>query len=573
MAHDFIGARQFPHVEHFPEAASAESRRYAETVNRMARAFIYDKRKVAELQVGLKSALSDPALRAFEDKSKKFEAVLQFCRGVEAHEKANLVHDAPWQAALVHQPAAGKGNVKAPEKLTREDVAKEFAAFDLKDTLLESETQAMKAYQAFLASGAEAEIPLSSNITLKRSDITVLINDLEVRRAERLADPEERRAKLLELNRQLLEVIRDLPREEVGKRFELEEIYLLRRLIQTADTGHIVSVAHGTPRQDLNINEGSVDLTLTFGARVDLQVKTYQGRVSSATLAQQTDELAYRRATLEGTTTKLVVLRAEEVKDVFEATGRRREDEPTSLNDKKTVFEPILQSLDAAQSKRLVTLLGLTEERCRAERELFLKREAEFNEFSAQARARRAAEERLIEERAAQLAAQSKAERLATELREREEREARERRAAEARQRDIEAAQAVREAIEAAKRNKLVELEAQTEARRVADLAAKEEARKSAERAAKKEARPDWPPTPGVLEKMLKAPLLKRLGFLPADQKEDFTSIKAAKELFLKVFPDPKTGFAKVFLDEESLSSPDEGTLTRLRAAREKKKL
>jgi hypothetical protein len=558
MGLESAGSFHYPVVSRTVEHASEVERRYADAVNRMARAFIYDKQDVQSIEGGLKTLLQDTTISAFERGRGRLESILNFCKGVEAHERANEIHDGPWQAALIHQPATKERKPKAPELLTRTEVAKEFERFDLREPLVIAEEKALSAYGAFLESSLDASIPLTMNITLQRSDVQALTNDIEVRRAERIVDPEERNAKLLELNRALLAIIESIPKEEAGKRFELQEIYLLRRLIQTADTGHLASVSHGTPRQDLNINEGSVDLTITFAGKVDLQIKTYKARVSSDTLGKQARELEYRKETLEGRSTQLSVLRAEAVKEAFEATLRRPEDQPTRLNDKKVVFAPIVDSLDPAQSHRLVTLLGLTPERCRQEQEEFEQKQQEFNKLQEAIRAKRAAEEVRF---AAQEAA-LEATRIAREQAIQSEQEARERRMREAREKDITTSQAARDALETARRAKQAEVEARSqEVRRAAlEAAAKEE--KKAARALKKETAPDWPPK--TLDQFNKAPDLKRLGFWPQGIDDQFAALRQAKADFTTLFPKPKPLFAKYFPTKEAFESPDNQVLERL---------
>lgn len=537
----FSQERSHPAVGSFYDQAVAEGVRYAETVNRLARAFIYDKVPVEELAKKL-HVLKDPrtgdrGMAAFEAERGSLEAMLHFCRGVEQHERANKIHGGPWQKNLIDQPGTHSGKPIQPEQLTREQVAKEFTAFDLREDLLSSEQRALSAYRTFLASSAEPIIPLSNNIKIKRVDVQALINDLEVRLAERVPNPEERRKRLLALNRELLALIQDVPDEDVGKRFELQEIYLLRRLIQTADTGHLVSVNHGTPRQDLNINEASVDLVITFAGRIDLQIKTYKARVSSHTLQQQKDELAYREQTLQGTETQLRVLRAEAVRESFERTLRQDAQKPTTLKDKKTVFAPLLEELNADQSTRLTTLLGLTEERCDQEQREFERSQREYNERVSPVLERRSREMKVIHE-AEQAALKAEAERVAKKNAEIEE---------------------ARAASELKRQRAAVAKEEHREAKKKP----KEDEREQVQVTATALPKPrGWSARP--IETLCDAPTLRRLGFLPETGGVTPDGLRAAKQVFWKVLP-PDV-FFEVFPDKKKFEKPTPEQLARVRA-------
>lgn len=529
--------RARPIVGQFHDRAAVEGARYADTVNRVARSFIYDKVSAQELEKKL-NAMKDPktgdlSMAAFEADRGQLDTVLHFCRGVESHERANKIHGGPWQKRLVDHPATLGANPVKLENLTRDQVAQAFAAFDLGSDLIESEQRALAAYRAFLGSNADPVIPLSNNIKIKRVDVQALMNDIDVRITERIADPEVRRERLLELNRELLELIQEIPEEEVGKRFELQEIYLLRRLIQTADTGHLVSVNHGTPRQDLNIDEASVDLVITFAGRVDLQIKTYKARVSSHTLKQQREELAFREETLQGTETHLSVLQAEAVRDSFGKTMRQKENAPTSLRDKKTVFAPLLEKLDSDQSARLGILLGLTEERCEQERLEFERQQRALNE-----QIDRVLEQKRIIDAAERAAFEAERERLAkihaseeqARLKSKQEREA---------------------------------ADAEKTARKVAKKLTKEELRREAEAAKEALRKPrGWSVRP--IETLCDAPTLRRLGFLPAKGDVSIDGLRAAKEVFWNVLP-PDV-FFEIFPDKKKFDTPSKERMGKVRA-------
>lgn len=558
---------------------SAEQQ-YEQLVQGFARRFIYAEAVLNEKEIEreISAALRIPRLRPLEKEHHQLEGLQELLKGIEAHERANLIQTGPWQAALLRQDSLERK--KPPEKLTRREVANEFAQFRFADALVEAEKQTLQHYRQLLELQPEASIRLSQNIEIGRTDIEVLMIDIENRQAERLSDANTRQAKLHELDAKLAEIISRIPDDQWGKRFEIEEIYLLRRLIHAADTGHLASISHGTPRADLRSDLGSVDIELTAASDVlAFQLKTFKRGVHSGTRAKQAEVHARAAGRLEGSETHLVTLEAEEIQKTYEASLRQSAKSGTTRADKYAALEPITRDLRPDQRERLLVLIGLTEQD--------LAKEAEENEQRRQARL--AFEEELRERRLSEQAREQRVidERLALE-RAREAEEALKREQAEQERKRIEAeAHARLTAINEAKMRKQAEVaenlrQAQVreeERRQAAFLAEQAAAKKEAARLRRQIAeqeRPDWPPK--TMEKIMNAQLLKRMGLLAEDWTNQVPPFIAAKKRFFQLFAKPKKGaseatekdkpselFLQAFPDKQSLEAPTEADIARWR--------
>jgi hypothetical protein len=520
---------------------------YTDKLQALVRGAVYEGMSGKQVRRHMELMQQNVGIREQDQKEGGFLRAVELAEGMDAHERANKLFLEKWYGQLEKIPGV--------EKLSREEVMKRFDAFADREALLQAEQDAIVHYEKILADESEWSLPLREYLALHRSDIEALVNDLQVRDAERILDAETRRERLAELDAALAEIV-DNASDNIGKRLELEEIYLLRRLAHDADNGHLVSVEHSTPRQDLRANTAIDFMVAAAGRAVPFQVKTFKGGTHADWYRQEeVHERAVRR--LGGSGTRVVTLEAQAVDAAYD---RVRGERVTSLKltDAYTTLSPLVESLPAIQRERLLSLTGMTEENFAAEHERFEVKQRETREaqgvyflreaermktFQEREREIRGAERREIEEARAREEAL-----LAHEESVRQQREAAEReKIARLRERE-EAKTAKRAAAEQRAREAPARAE---EARRLAAMHAEEEAALAAKRdeirrkrTATIEAKEalGWPPKQFV--GMLTPSLLQRLEFLPVDWKNDARQLLEAKKQFLQRFAKPKKGMA-----------------------------
>lgn len=557
---------------------------YAALVGDFVRRFIYGADRLMPEEIEkVNQARRIPVYRAIEARERRLESLYLLLRGIAAHEFANRIMTGAWQAALVRQTARSVGELKPPESLTRQEVAEIFAGFAFRGQLVESEELALESYAELLDIGFETVLQVTDRISLQRSDIEILVNDLRNRQAEREMDREKRRAELAALDRSLAESILRIPEEQAGKRAEMQEIYMLRRLIHAADTGHLVSVEHGTPRADLRPDRGSVDTEIAIAGRViRLQLKSFQSGARAEARDVQVAAIARAARKLEGSDTTLVVLDSAAVRRAYDSSLSRDAAGEVRRLDKLAALKPIVDVL-GERSLSLVKLLGLGEQDLRDE----------LAELARKQQERLALEEELDRKReeAAAHVAEAEAAREAERRRLADEAEERERQQAERQRQASAEAQAQREAMAAAKLQRRAakqhersadrqEREAREAAAREAEEREKAKALKAEERRRKREAAKneagDWPPESFL--GLCTADVLKGLGLLPADWAGDATALLAAKKRFLAAFAKPdrngqvtdkskpdKAKLTEVFPTRQSFTAPTPGDVERLK--------
>lgn len=581
LAKQYVPEEEIASPVHSVEKTSEVGSRYAGHLARVTSAFVYNARMTtAMIQKEIANIRQDPAMRALEGQEHRLEACGHLFEGIEAQDLANEIHEVLWQEVLRSRPITDPQGVKRPEQLTREEVATEFKAFPLADELIAEEDKALAAYRQFLAMNKGRSVPLDSAIKLEPMDVEMLVIDLEVRKAERILDPKMRQIALAELNERLLGII-DALKPNPGKRFEVMELYMLRRLVQAADTGHIASVRHGTPREDLK-RERAIDLSITAaGMLIQFQVKTFDPDPPEVVRVIQEKSIAKARKNLEGSDTRLGVLSTHAIKKAFSVT----QEEPaavgeTTLHEKQTAFQPFFEGMDQEQSRVLVGVLGLSPQRLAKQQIAFEKRE------QAREKQRRQLEEELArapEDAKKRQAAQEEYNRLRAEARAREEAEdlAKQRRLERALEIEREAQEESKKRVEAdnaRQKAKLAEVEARLEAQRKAEeeRAAAEARSAIAQKAARTRAENKldtnrWPPTSADIKGLAKLPVLVRLGFLTAEQAKDTTNtqpIFEAKRAAAALFEDLKL-FKKTFLTKAEFEEPSSEVLERIRRLRE----
>ncbi|HVM90935.1 MAG TPA: hypothetical protein VMU11_03510 [Verrucomicrobiae bacterium] len=518
-----------------PERRESAGAKYERVANQLARRFIYDEEELDPIAIerAIERARSDRDIASEERMHGELETLFDLLKGMAAHERANELYLGAWQAALIRQKATAANKPKPPEHLTRHEVAQEFEAFDFKKTLLYQERESLTSYRRLLERNPQASIRLSERISIDHTDVEALVIDLRVREAERLEDEAERKRRLAELDRELSVLITRLPPEQAGKRLELEELYLLRRLIHGADTGHLVSANHGTPREDLRPDRGSVDLMVTAAGDVlEFQMKTFKTATHQEAKAIQAEALERAQRKLAGSSTRLVVLEQEAVHETYEAALRQGEVRH-SRSDKYAALEPLVESLRIKERERLLALFGLTEEDLTQERAEFERRQAGRREHEEEMRRKREEEERRFAEAAERQAAKQR-EGLEAER----ERQARI---------DADKEKKLRESMERMEREreaserKLREIEERQQASQTAARKAQEEAKQKAAKAeakAAKEGEKKW--AEAKLAELGKPDSLIGLGLLAKEERNVPAAILAAKKLLAARYPNAK---------------------------------
>lgn len=385
-----------PFAERGADMMQVETR-YKEVLRALARHFIYDVQelKSQEIENAFAGTGRDPGISALESEHHGLEALSHLLKGMMGHEAANDYFLDAWQAAIQR---LAMDQDRPAESLTRDEVADLYGRFVLRENMEEAEKSALGHYAEALKGGQRTIAELSDNISLDRTDVRVLANDLKVRQAERIPDTMQRKTALQDLDRELAEIIRGVDEEQTGKRLELEELYLLRRLIHAADTGHLASVDHGTPREDLRSDLDSeyvsVDLAVTAaGDRYSFQVKTLKRILSQEAREEQERILERARQKVQGTKTFVVRLETGIVQETYEASLRQAKNVPTSRKDKFGALEPLAGQMPPDKRYKLLTLFGLTDKDFEEEERFFAQTEEARRKWEEEMKAKKIADE------------------------------------------------------------------------------------------------------------------------------------------------------------------------------------
>jgi hypothetical protein len=513
-----------PNLVRVPERESA-GEKYERVTNQIARRFIYDEGELDPIAIerAIETAKRDPDIRRREEQLGELETIHDLLQGIAGHERTNELHYGAWQAVLARR-----------EPQTREQVEKEFDAFAFKKTQLFYENEALKHYARLLERNPAAEIRLSETIRIDHTDIEALLIDLRIRQTERLQDETERRRALADLDRELAALISRLPPEQAGKRLELEELYLLRRLIHGADTGHRASADHGTPREDLRPDQGSVDLLLAAGGDVfEFQMKTFKSGTHREAKEIQAGVIERAQRKLAGSDTRLVILEQEAVRGTYDA-ALRQGDMRHSLSDKYATLEPLVESLDMKERVGLLALFGLTEDDLAREKEESERRQASRLEHEEAMRAKREEEERRFAEGVERIAAKQRAALDA-------EREREARIASDKENKLRESMERMENEKSAAEAKRLAAI-AKQQAAQAEILHKQEEAKRQAAKAetkAIKDAEKKWVQI--KLDQLGKPDALIEQGFLAKEKRNEPAAILAAKKLLAAKYPNPKS--------------------------------
>lgn len=233
------------------------------------------------------------------------------------------------------------------------------------------------------------------SISLTKDDIRCLSLDIKVRQAERIKDDETRKARLKELDGDLEKMIERIPAGQRGKKLELAEMYILRRLIHHADKGYLVDVRHGSLREDLRPDMGSVDMTLSVAGDVqDFQVKNLGTKVGYDAKYEQIRMLDRVKRHLSANTIRVIFDPAKAFA-CYELAAAQDEESMT-FTDKKETLDPLIDELDRRGKEKLLVLLGLTDEQLTIERAELEGREIALEQFKRMVEEKRTEEEQRL---------------------------------------------------------------------------------------------------------------------------------------------------------------------------------
>ncbi len=562
---------------------------YRTLVRSLARRFIYRTDKLDDIDItnAIAPKIKTASLQEFEAKDRQLESLLPLLKGIKAQEKADQIFGGAWQAALHRQNSRRPAIPKPPERLSREEVAAEFAGFDFRDRMLESEKMVLLYYQELLAipefsslrvDKKADDIEEREKIEITRGDVEGLVNDLKTRQAERITDPEERKKALAKLDDELMDLISELPPGQGGKRFELEVIYLIRRLIHASDEGHLVSVYHASPRIDLRPDMGGYDIELDVAGQPFLiQLKTFRRAASVEAREIQLASLHRAAEKAADSDTLLMTLDKELVERAFGSSVANDNAQDIVRLNKLEALGPVLETLKEAFGAGVLKLFSLSEQDIAGEAEALAQREREIGRIRGSWKQREIEDDmRIAEAEAAREKERQEELAKAEAIKERERQAAIDAQAerealAKAKQERLEAKQREREA------EKLVLEGREAEKKRLA-AEASEKARKAEERRKKKEEKKlesgGWPPE--NLVGLFTSDMLKAYGFLPADWKDDAMQFMAAKKKLLIRFAKTKKGsspsdrdapgreFRQAFPSKSSLTNPSPEDIARV---------
>lgn len=457
----------------------------------------------------------------------KLDSAQEAFLGIAAHEAAEQAF-AAFNAEFTKH--------RHPERLTREEVREMFTRSRYAKNLQQLEQEAINHFSQALKKNPRFSVAPSEGTRFDAVDIRGYLIDLKNRVAERIEDPVERKTNLERLDSELAELIKSLPEEDWGKKLELQEIYLLRRLIHRADTGHVTHVSHGTLRQDLRPDMGSIDMRLTAAGDIyDYQIKTFKTNVSRESKAKQYDVVAKKKHQTEQSGTLFAILQTDRVQVAYDRALRQNTSDKQTVGDKFQALQPLTDNLTAHERARLLELVGLTEETLakeqadlergqalinegiRQQQEKEALEKAKFNEVLAQR------EQREAEERARELAAIQA--QIAHEEAQRQASEEKRKAMAEEKERHLKA----KSDLNAREKERLESIKRERQEQEAAAKAAAEKKAKTKETKAQSEAKAKW--VKERLVDLMKPDALIQAGFLDPKERNAIPSILAAKKI------------------------------------------
>lgn len=292
------------------------------------------------------------------------EAALTLCQAIDTHEEANTLYRGTWQAVLQRKQLE-----QSTKLLSSEQVEEVFRSYRFNRDLETAERRAMELYRDTLAYLNKGPFHIRPTISISKTDIEALVNDLANRRIARHGNAFDKAMRFRELDQQLERIIGNVSPEDDGKRSELQEIYLLRRLIHAADASHIIHIEHGMIREDLRPDYGSADIVLTIAGSVfRLQVKNLRQKAGYEGCAVQYDVLRRAKEKINGGDTLLVELERDTIAHEYEKSRKERPNSLTRLG-KRAALEPLFDALPSEERAILLHALRMTEKDLAPERE------------------------------------------------------------------------------------------------------------------------------------------------------------------------------------------------------------
>lgn len=462
------------------------------------------------------------------------EAAFELCIAIDEHEKANQLYHGTWQVAVQR-----KQREVGTRELSRQHFEQVLREYKFTHELEAHEATAMEHYRKALVYLQRDVFQVRPTISISKTDVEVLINDLANRRINRTTDAFTRELRFNELDRQLERYVGDIPGHETGKRAELQELYLLRRLIRDANADHLIQVEHGTIPNDLDRGRGSVDFVITIaGHSRNVQAKTLLQKASDTSRAIQYGVM--RRAKDKIDTEKTLLVEFELDRVTHEYTKAVSEDRmKMSKLGKFEALAPLFDALPEDDCNFLLHALQLTDADLAPERAQIKEKEREL-ETARVVRLRKQAEEAA---RIAQINAEREAREAAARIAEDERRADIEKRRREQAERDRLAA------IEATARNfavqakKLADLEAQAKRRKEHYKAEARVKKAATTRATNAEERAKFWQQGPIMKVALPRHLI-RLGFLRSDWATSggIDALNRAKQAFADRFAKAKKG-------------------------------
>jgi hypothetical protein len=234
---------------------------------------------------------------------------VEYYVGAVAHADANGPRFAFWHM----EDRITKKTGLTIDKLSVDDVMSYYHAFELAPAIMGMEDAALAHYEKAAEGGWQT-------VRADARDARALAIDLADRIvATREEDPEKRaEGRAFQLKR-LAQMINGMPHS--GRQSELKLIYLLRKWSIDKDVGHLVTVEHGLPSEDMAAEK--IDVRLMLGAvHVPLQVKTEV--MSDAYRREHYESVrAKASAAIQGSQTSLLPLDTEDLDTAYEfAMGR-----------------------------------------------------------------------------------------------------------------------------------------------------------------------------------------------------------------------------------------------------------
>jgi len=289
--------------------------------------------------------------KAFPELKKEY-GPLDYYAGVSWHELGN----AHRSAFLVHLETEAKERKIPMINLTEKDVDEIYQSFPDKQTLEGEEDRALSEY-------ARSTRNFWKTKRQDSVDAQTLSVDLEDRVARTRLNGAEREVARRRDLKALERIIDNMPM--TGRQSELKLLYILRKVALDREVGHLISVEHGLPREDLAVKK--IDLHLILGAMdVALQVK------SEVTRDEYREEhyeqvRAKASAAIEEEDTRLAIVDTEHLEAAYRYWGKDGGETKGEKIAGTRAKNEILQMIEDALTKKAAGIFSLLKDRKKKE--------------------------------------------------------------------------------------------------------------------------------------------------------------------------------------------------------------